>query len=360
MEIINLRDKKLGKFEDEGDDNDEVDDFEDFEDDFIDKTAGLKFPKRPRGRMNPREVTDLRPGVKDKNRVNVFLGGRFAFSLTINQVSDFGIRVGKVYTREQINEFQSASDFGKLFQRTLEYAFTRPHSEREIRNYLRRKQFKRKIEQQRYDDFLKRLENDEEYRQEVREIRQKVHDKNEQLKEKREQRRKKNPDSNKDLGTDSFAKSTGVDRDSEYADNCFEYRGFARTNLPRKPAAPIKDEDIDAVIAKLIDMKVIDDEAFAKYFVENRNRIKGTSEKKLWLELRVKGVSEDIIKEVMGEDENGEKARDDEIEIKKVIAKKRRRGYDDRKLIQHLLRQGFRYDLIKRAINEPIEDEYYF
>ena len=277
--------------------------------------------------MEAKKVTDLRVGVRDENRVNVFLDGKFAFSLTIQQVSDFKLKRGSILSEDEISKIQKASDFGKLFQRSLEYALSRPHSEKEIRDYLKRKKMKREIEQKRYDSFLARLESDEEYREKVREIRSNVREKNKKLSEK------------------DFTE-----------DNRFEYVGRARTGLPSKPGAAISDEDIEAVIAKLIDMRVIDDENFANFFVSNRNQIKGTSEKKLRMELRNKGVSDEIIRKVLPEDEFGEKIRDDKVEIMKMIEKKRRRGYDDAKLTQYLARQGFSYDLIRESLNSVSED----
>ena len=266
-------------------------------------------------------ITDLRPATRDNNRVNVFLDNKFAFSLTIAQVADFKLKIGRELSDEEIAEIQSASDFGKLFQRSLEYALTRPHSEKEMRDYLKRKKMKREIEQKRYDSFVERMKSDENYREHVAEIRKNVREKNKKLSEK------------------DFTE-----------DNRFEYVGRAKTGLPTKPGAAISDEDIDAVISKLVEMKIVDDYAFAEYFVSNRNQIKGTSIKKLTLELRSKGISDAIISEVLSEDEYGETIRDDKVEIMKMIEKKRRRGYDDTKLTQYLARQGFSYDLIRESL----------
>ena len=277
--------------------------------------------------MEAKKITDLRVGVRDENRVNVFLDGKFAFSLTIEQVADFKLKRGSILSEAEISKIQKASDFGKLFQRSLEYALSRPHSEKEIRDYLKRKKMKREIEQKRYDSFSERLENDEDYREKVREIRSNVREKNKKLSEK------------------DFTE-----------DNRFEYVGRAKTGLPTKPGAAISNDDIDAVITKLYDLKILDDENFARYFVENRNQSRGASEKKLRMELKNKGVSDAIISAVLAEDESGEKIRDDKVEIIKMIEKKRRRGYDDAKLTQYLARQGFSYDLIRESLNIDLDN----
>ena len=89
------------------------------------------------------QITKLAPGVKDSNRVNVFLNGRFAFSLDVAQVVDLGVKAKQNITVERLKELRDASEFGKLYQRTLEWVLTRPHSIQETRDYLKRCQQKR-------------------------------------------------------------------------------------------------------------------------------------------------------------------------------------------------------------------------
>lgn len=88
-------------------------------------------------------VTKMTPGMRDSNRVNIFLDGHFAFSLDLTQVVESGVKIGCKVTAEQLEELQRLSEFGKLYQRTLEWVLTRPHSVRETRDYLRRRQIKR-------------------------------------------------------------------------------------------------------------------------------------------------------------------------------------------------------------------------
>lgn len=90
-------------------------------------------------------ITKLNAGVRDPNRVNVFLDSHFAFSLDITQVVDFGLKVGQKITKERYDELKNASEFGKLYQRTLEWVMTRPHSVYEVKLYLKRRQIKRRM-----------------------------------------------------------------------------------------------------------------------------------------------------------------------------------------------------------------------
>lgn len=85
------------------------------------------------------KVTDIRQGVKDPNRVNVFIDGDFSFSLDISQAVEYKLKVGSEISEAELVELKSASDFGKLYQRALEWVLVRPRSIKEAREYLLRK-----------------------------------------------------------------------------------------------------------------------------------------------------------------------------------------------------------------------------
>lgn len=104
------------------------------------------------------------------------------------------------------------------------------------------------------------------------------------------------------------------------------------------------------VLDRLIEKKLVDDRKFTAYWIENRNLSKGISRRKLTAELMSKGVDSSIINELLAVC-----ARDDDLEIKKIIKKKRSK-YDDSKLIAYLARMGFSYDLIKENINYCEDD----
>ncbi len=85
------------------------------------------------------KITDLKQGIKNSNRVNVFVDEKFLFSLDVSQVVDFKLKVGKRISEEELEELKKASEFGKLYQRSLEWVLMRPRSIRETRDYLQRK-----------------------------------------------------------------------------------------------------------------------------------------------------------------------------------------------------------------------------
>lgn len=107
---------------------------------------------------------------------------------------------------------------------------------------------------------------------------------------------------------------------------------------------------IPRIIDRLIDRGYIDDYGFAKYWVENRFVKKGVSRRKLFFELKSKGVDDYIVEQVLGES-----SRNDNEELAKIIAKKRNRYPDNQKLMAYLSGLGFGYDDIKQALGEEAD-----
>ena len=193
-------------------------------------------------------ITNLKQGVKNPNRVNVFVDGKYAFSLDVAQVVDFKLKVDLEISEEDLAELKKASEFGKLYQRALEWVLTRPRSEKETRDYLIKKIYEKKL-------------------------------------------------------------------DKNY---------------------------IDLIIERLKTKKYLDDEKFAEWYVENRFVKKGISRKRLKTELIKKGIKKEIVEQVVN-------FRNDEEEIQKIIERKRKK-YDDEKLINYLFRQGFDYQLVRSLV----------
>ena len=223
------------------------------------------------------KITNLKQGVKNPNRVNIFINDKYSFSLDIAQVVDFKLKVGSEITPEKLDELKQASEYGKLYQRTLEWVLIRPRSVRETKDYLARK-----IRNTLRGHFA----TNEERVSEVPPV------------------------------------TTGRDERARK-----EYFDFS-----------------EQVIAGLISKGYLDDQKFAEYYIENRFVKKGISKKRLRMELIKKGITSDIIEQVLDN-------RSDEAEIQKIIAKKRNK-YDDDKLIQYLVRQGFDYQLARNLVRE--------
>ena len=192
-------------------------------------------------------VTKISGGVKNKNRVNIFIDDKYDFSLDIAQLAETKLKVGQVLSKSDLSELHRLSSFGKLYARTLEWVLTRPRSEKETRDYLRRKN---------------------------------------------------------------------------------------ATNP-------------DPIIDKLLAKNYLNDQNFAKYYLENRFQKKGISLRRLKNELRAKGLSPETIDQAIAQS-----PRSDAQELAKIISRKRPKYPDDQKLTQYLVRQGFDYELAKTAILE--------
>ncbi len=109
----------------------------------------------------------------------------------------------------------------------------------------------------------------------------------------------------------------------------------------------VKAEITERVLARLIEKKYLDDEKFARFWLEYRFLQKGTSVRRLKLELAQKGIEREVIDRLIAEN-----IRSDEEELAKIIAKKRHKYPDRQKFIAYLARQGFSYDDITSALGD--------
>jgi regulatory protein len=116
--------------------------------------------------------------------------------------------------------------------------------------------------------------------------------------------------------------------------------------LQRKKAAPPL---IESILNKLSIIGLVDDEKFAKAFVNDRRLLRPASRRKLVNELRKKHVPPEIIEQAVGAENEDELAA-----LKDVIERKRRQAkyQDSQKLMQYLARQGFSYGDIKTALEK--------
>lgn len=240
---------------------------------------------------NELRISDLRQGVKNLNRVNVFIDGKYSFSLDVAQVVDFGIKIGRVLSETELEEMKRASEFGKAYQRALEWVLVRPRSVRELKDYLKRRERKSEAE-------IKKREWQKE-----REIADLIA-----------------------RGEDAKARQT--------------------SKKVLKYDTQQKYDFTDLIVERLCERGYVDDRKFAAWYVENRFVKKGVSQKRLRMELVKKGIGQDVIEEVLD-------GRVDEEEIKKIIARKRAK-YTQEKLITYLCRQGFSYDLVRQIVSEEL------
>lgn len=101
-------------------------------------------------------ITALTMQQRDPNRVNVMVDGKFRFSLDVTQVVDSRVKVGQEFTATELAQLETESQFGKLYARALEYCLMRPHSSREVRDYLYRKTIAKRYKSKRTGEMLER------------------------------------------------------------------------------------------------------------------------------------------------------------------------------------------------------------
>jgi regulatory protein len=210
-------------------------------------------------------ITDIALQVRNPDRVNVSVDGKYRFSLDVAQVAELGVKKGREIDESELALLMGESEFGKLYQSALEYSIMRPRSQREMRDYLYRKTLPRRYK--------------------------------------------------------------------------------SRTSGEIKERAGVAKSIAERTFNRLVDRNYVNDEVFARWWVESRNLTRGTSLRKLRAEMMAKGIAASIIDAALSEGE-----RNDNDELLKILQKKRRRYPDDQKLMQYLARQGFRYDDIKEAL----------
>ena len=123
-----------------------------------------------------------------------------------------------------------------------------------------------------------------------------------------------------------------------------------RSYLKRKDCP---EQIVDRTLNKLSVNKYLDDEQFAKRWVENRRLLKPVSRRKLSQELRAKRISSEILDRVLSDDKE---ITDEKSVLRELVAKKSNRYPDRVKFMQYLARQGFGYEDIKAVLNEEVAE----
>ncbi|HUA13165.1 MAG TPA: RecX family transcriptional regulator [Candidatus Sulfotelmatobacter sp.] len=129
-----------------------------------------------------------------------------------------------------------------------------------------------------------------------------------------------------------------------YVSRARKTRWQVETYLKRKKASPAL---TDAILNKLSNLGLINDEAFALAFVNDHKSFSPASINKIRYSLRAKHIKGEVIDKVLTQTELSDKSS-----IKQLVEIKRRqtRYQDDLKLMQYLSRQGYSYSDIKDAV----------
>jgi regulatory protein len=201
------------------------------------------------------KITAIQQQVKRADRYSIFVDGEYSFSLSEREVVASGIHSGLELSVTEVKKYKKLSETDKVYGLVLNLIARRARSQKELTDYMRRKN--------------------------------------------------------------------------------------------------LDESEIENIRNKLRKGRLVDDWEFARRWVQNRRELKNASNRKLRLELRSKGISSEIIDEVMADPGNEEQRA-----LKELIEKKRRQTKyrdDPQKLMAFLARQGFNYSDIKSAL-ETNED----
>ena len=192
------------------------------------------------------QITKVAPAAKTPGRYNVFVDGQYSFSLDELQLVQSGIHSGLEIGDEQLANFRNESEFGKNYIRAIDLISRRLRSEKEIRDYAKRKNW--------------------------------------------------TPD------------------------------------------------NANRVIERLKERGYLNDTVFAESFVRARQNSGKYSRRRIEQDLRKKGIANNIIQLVLHDEVS------DHAALQKLVAKRYNRYDDINKLKAYLMRAGFNYDDINKAI----------
>jgi regulatory protein len=199
-----------------------------------------------------KKITAIRAGRGRKKRVNIFLDGKFAFSVGAEVAVKEKLRVEEELSAEQIEALARSDGIQRCFNAAVHYLSYRPRSEPELRERLER-------------------------------------------------------------------------------------RGF-------------NGDSVETVIARLKEQRLVDDTAFAQFWTDNRESFSPRSRWLTRLELRRKGVAEDIIDRVVGTIDEEDSAYRAALKKARSLPQSDYQSFR-RRLGEHLKRRGFSYGVINNTVN---------
>lgn len=108
---------------------------------------------------------------------------------------------------------------------------------------------------------------------------------------------------------------------------------------------------VEAVVIKLKNENLTNDEEFAVWWIEQRQEFKGKSKFAISLELSQKGISTEIIERTLNST--------DDLATAQALWEKKKRKFEGlpkdeykKKAYSFLQRKGYRYEIIKKILNE--------
>jgi regulatory protein len=102
------------------------------------------------------QITAIKQQVKNPERASIFVSGKYAFSLSLNELVAEKLKIGQVLSEAEQKRLKKLSEDGKLKARALEWVMSRPRSEREFKNYMFRKKADPELTERLISEFNER------------------------------------------------------------------------------------------------------------------------------------------------------------------------------------------------------------
>jgi regulatory protein len=83
-------------------------------------------------------ITAITNQKRNTERVNIFLDGRYAFSMTLTAAAN--LTIGQTLTEQQQADLEREAELSKAVEKAARFVSYRPRSEAELRQHFRRKQ----------------------------------------------------------------------------------------------------------------------------------------------------------------------------------------------------------------------------
>jgi len=90
-------------------------------------------------------VTSIKP-QRNKKRVNIYLDDKFGFGLDLENFMKLHLKVDQELTGDEIQQIVKTAEFQKTLDRILAFGMLRPRSEREFKDWMKRKKVHESME----------------------------------------------------------------------------------------------------------------------------------------------------------------------------------------------------------------------